>query len=104
MTTIGNTIIGRTIVKNAATMAIRIPTDAPPGAYKVRLWVSEWFSREPQHLPVYFEYTKKRCSPEGAPILPMDSTVFELNAIPGTEIWVCGESDAILNYAVDKVA
>lgn len=104
MTIIANSIIGRVIVKNAPTAALAIPENAPPGLYEASLWVSEWFAREHQSSPVYFEFAKGRCSPGNAPALPMDSIVFKLRLLPGTVLWVCSETDVMMNYSVDKIA
>jgi len=97
------TVIGRVLVKNSATKALQIPRDAPYGLYEVGLWVSEWFAREPKHEPVYIAYKKERCTPGQATILPMDSTEKKLKLLPGTSIWVCAESNVMLNYSIDKV-
>lgn len=104
MTIIANSIIGRAIVKPSATMALAIPENAPPGLYEVKVWISEWFARAPQSTPVYFEFTKARCAPDNAPMLPMGSIIHTLRMLPGTALWVCSETDVILNYTVDKVA
>lgn len=97
------TVIGRVLVKPSAVKALTIPKEAPYGLYEVGLWVSEWFARAPKREPVYIAYQKERCTPGQATILPMDSSEKKLKVLPGTSIWVCAESDVVLNYSVDKV-
>lgn len=95
------TVNGRVQVTASPQRALIVPQGV--GTIIVRLWVTNWYNRAAQNIPVYFSYRKETCRAGEATVLPMDSTVFSLQLDPGTELWVVGEDNCLLNYAVDPL-
>lgn len=108
MSTIQTTITGRIHVTNSPGSfdmdGARVPSiHVNRGPVLVRLWVNEWYNREAVHRPVYFSLSHTDCNPKTAPMLPMDGTIFKLHLNANNSLWLCGEDNVLVSYAIDPI-